>query len=88
MRNMSSSRILGVEMKKLTDLASELQAIRILDYEADWSKMQKVFQQVKDVMTSFQVHTLIFKRAYVSAHCSFPVRNGEQHPGNGKHDTR
>ena len=48
----------------------------------------QIFQRVNGAMMFFQVHTLIFTSAYVFAHCSFSVRNGEQHPGNGKHGTR
>ena len=84
---MSPARSLGEDMMKLEDLADESLARRILDYEAYRSKIPKVFQRVKEATTSFHVHTLMFIEAYALADLSFPDRNGEQHPGNGKHDT-
>ena len=59
-RNMSPSRILEEEMKALKDLAGESLAKQIMDYETCRSKIQQIFQRVKDATTSFFVRTIIF----------------------------
>ena len=59
-RNMSPSRILGEEMKKLSDLANKSLATRILDYEAYRPKIQQIFQRVKEATMSFFVCTIMF----------------------------
>ena len=56
---MSPSRILGEEMKKLNDLATKSLAIQILDHEAYGSKIQQIFQRVKEATMSF-VRTIMF----------------------------
>ena len=52
-RNMSPSRILGEEMKKLKDLADKSLTAQILDHEAYGPKIQQIFQRVKEATTSF-----------------------------------
>ena len=59
-RNMSPSRILSKEMKELKDLADKSLATRTLDYEADGSKIQKIFKRVKEATMSFFVRTIVF----------------------------
>ena len=58
-RNMSPSRILGEEMKELKDLADKSLATRILDYEAYGTKIQQIFQRVKEATMSFFVRTIM-----------------------------
>ena len=58
--NMSPSRILGKEMKELKDLADKSLTRQILDYEAYGSKIQQIFQRVKEATTSFFVRTIMF----------------------------
>ena len=58
--NMSPSRILGEEMKQLKDLADKSLATRILDHEAYGSKIQQIFQRVKEATMSFFVRTIMF----------------------------
>ena len=83
-RNLSPSRILGEEMKELKDLADKSLATRILDHEAYGPKIQQIFQRVKEATMSFFVRTIMFIQGYVYSNQSFPVRNGDQHPANGK----
>ena len=59
-RNMSLSRILGKEMKELKDLADKSLATRILDHEAYGSRIQQIFQRVKEATMSFFVRTIMF----------------------------
>ena len=59
-KNMSPSRILGKEMKELKDLADKSLATRILDHEAYGSKIQQIFQRVKEATMSFFVRTIMF----------------------------
>jgi len=59
-RNMSPSRILEKEMKELKDLADKSLATRILDHEAYGTKVQQIFQRVKEATTSFFVRTIMF----------------------------
>ena len=59
-RNVSPSRILGEEMKKLNELADKSLATRILDYEAYGPKIQQIFQRVKEATMSFFVRTIMF----------------------------
>ena len=59
-RNMSPFRILGHEMKELKDLADKSLATRILDHEACGSKIQQIFQRVKEATVSFIVRTIMF----------------------------
>ena len=56
---MPPSRILGEEMKKLEDLADKSLAIRILDNEAQGTKIKKIFQRVERATKFFFVHTII-----------------------------
>ena len=58
-RNMSPSRILGEEMKKLKDLADKSLAVQILDNEAYGTKVQQIFQRVEGGTKSFFVRTII-----------------------------
>ena len=58
--NMSPSRILGKEMKELKDLADKSLTRQILDYEAYGSKIQQIFQHVKEATTSFFVRIIMF----------------------------
>ena len=53
-------RILGKEMKELKDLADKSLATRILDHEAYGSKIQQIFQRVKEATMSFLVRTIMF----------------------------
>ena len=55
---MSPSRILGEEMNELKDLADKSLAIRILDHEPYGTKIQQIFQRVKEATTSFFVRTI------------------------------
>ena len=59
-KNMSPFRILGKEMKELKDLADKSLATRILDHEAFGSKIQQIFQHVKEATISFFVCTIMF----------------------------
>ena len=59
--NMSPSRILGKEMKELNDLADKSLTRQILDYEAYRSKIQQIFQRIKEATTSFFVRIIMFK---------------------------
>ena len=56
---MSPSRILGEEMKKLKYLADKSLAIRILDNEAQGTKIKQIFQRVERATKSFFVRTII-----------------------------
>ena len=56
---MSPSRILGEEMKKLKDLADKSLVIRILDNEAQGTKIQQIFQRVEGATKFFFVRTII-----------------------------
>jgi hypothetical protein len=47
-------------MKELKDLADKSLAAHILDYEAYGSKIQKIFQRVKEATMSFFVRTIMF----------------------------
>ena len=58
-RSMSPSRVLEEEMKELKDLAVQSLATRILDHEAYGTKIQQIFQRVKEATTSFFVRTFI-----------------------------
>ena len=58
--NMSPSRILGKEMKELKDRANKSLTRQILDYEAYGSKIQQIFQRVKEATTSFFVRIIMF----------------------------
>ena len=60
MMNMSPSRILQEEMKKIKDLAHKSLAIRTLDHEEYQKIIGQIFRRVNGATTSFQVHTLIF----------------------------
>ena len=57
---MLSFSILGEEMKELEDLADKSLAIQILDHEAYGSKIQQIFQRVKEATMSFFVRTITF----------------------------
>ena len=59
-RNISPSRILEKEMKELKDLADKSLATQILDYEAIGSKIQQIFQRVREATMSFFVRTIMF----------------------------
>ena len=59
--NMSPSRILGKEMKEMKDLADKSLTRQILDYEAYRSKIQQIFQRIKEATTSFFVRIIMFK---------------------------
>ena len=85
--NMSASRILGEEMKKLEDLAKKSLAVRIFDHEEYKSTIQQIFQRVNEATMSFQACILIFISGYVCTHLLFPGRNGDQHPEYGEWDT-
>ena len=61
-RNMSPSRILGEEMKKLKDLADKSLVVQILDNEAYGTKVQQIFQRVEGATKSFFVRTIIIIR--------------------------
>ena len=74
MINTLACRILQKEMNQLKDLACHSQPIRILDHEKPQKMIGDIFRRVKEATKLF--------------HCSFPVCNDEQHPGNGEHDTR
>ena len=56
---MSSYRVLGEEMKKLKDLADKSLVIRILDNEAQGTKIQQIFQRVEGATKFFFVRTII-----------------------------
>ena len=56
---MSSYRVLGEEMKKLKDLADQSLVIRILDNEAQGTKIQQIFQRVEGATKFFFVRTII-----------------------------
>jgi len=47
-------------MKEVKDLADKSLATRILDHEAYRTKIQQVFQRVKEATTSFFVRTIMF----------------------------
>ena len=57
---MSPISILGEEMNKLMDLAGKSLATQILDHEAYGSKIQQVFQRVKEATMSFFVRNIMF----------------------------
>ena len=58
--NMSPPRILEKEMKELKDLADKSLTLQILDHEAYGSKIQQIFQRVKEATMSFFVRTIKF----------------------------
>jgi hypothetical protein len=47
-------------MKELEDLADKSLATRILDHEAHGTKIQQIFQRVKEATMSFLVRTIMF----------------------------
>ena len=47
-------------MKELKDLVDKSLAIQILDHEAYGSKIQQIFQRVKEATISFLVRTIMF----------------------------
>ena len=55
---MSISRIIQEEMKKLKDLADKSLATRILDNEAQGTKIKQIFQRVEGATKSFFVRTI------------------------------
>ena len=70
-------------MKELKDLADKLLVMWILDHEAYRSKIQQIFQHIKDseAMMSFFVHIIMFiLRLCMSIEMD---QNGDQHPANG-----
>ena len=58
--NMSPSRTLEEGMKELKDLADKSLATRILDHEAYGSKIQEIFQRIKEATMTFFVRTIMF----------------------------
>ena len=56
---MSPYRVLGEEMKKLKDLADKSLVIRILDNEAQGTKIQQIFQRVEGATKFFFVRAII-----------------------------
>ena len=56
----TTSRILAEEMKELKDLADKSLTIQILDHEAYGSKIQQIFQRVKEGTMSFFVRIIMF----------------------------
>ena len=46
-------------MKKLKDLSDKSLATRILDYEAYGTKIQQIFQRIKEATMSFFVSTIM-----------------------------
>ena len=56
---MSPSRFLQEEMKKLKDLADKSLATRILDNEAQGTKIKQIFQRVEGATKSFFVRTIV-----------------------------
>ena len=81
---MSPSRVLEEEMMELKDLADKSLATKILDHEAYGSKIQQIFQRVKEATMSFFVRTIMFMNGCVYSNCLFPDPNGDQHPANGE----
>ena len=59
-------------MKKLKDLSDKSLATRILDYEAYGTKIQQIFQRVKEATMSFFVSTIMYssKVMYIQVGCS------------------
>jgi len=88
MINMSTTRILEEEMRKLESLAKKWLTTQILDHENYKKMIQQIFQRVKEATTSFLVRTIIFIKGYVCVHWSFIGWNGDQHPDHGESDTR
>ena len=56
----TTSRILAEEMKELKDLADKSLTLQILDHEAYGSKIQQIFQRVKEGTMSFFVRIIMF----------------------------
>ena len=56
----TTSRILAEEMKELKDLADKSLTLQILDHEAYGSKIQQIFQHVKEGTMSFFVRIIMF----------------------------
>ena len=56
----TTSRILAEEMKELKDLADKSLTLQILDHEAYGSKIQLIFQRVKEGTMSFFVRIIMF----------------------------
>ena len=58
-------------MKKLKDLSDKSLATRILDYEAYGTKIQQIFQRVKEATMSFFVSTIMCssKVMYIQVGC-------------------
>ena len=53
-------QVLEKEMKDLKDLADKSLAIQILDHEAYGSRIQQIFQRVKEATMTFFVRTIMF----------------------------
>ena len=81
---MSPSRILEDEMKKLKVLSGKSLSTQILDHEAYGSRIQHIFQRVKEATIPFFVRTIMFMNGCVYSNCLFPDPNGDQHPANGE----